>query len=163
MEICACKGVRSCYKCENDPVTQNRIEKSSRAMRDLPVIIQNLSQSELEKLGAYVFDNFLTEEEEEMLKKEMDKREWVNSQSGRRKQDFGPKANFKKKKAKLGTFVGIPEIMFPFFERIREIHPHLKDYNPVECLFLEYDPENGAHIDPHFDDDWLWAHEFEIF
>ncbi len=33
----------------------------------------------------------------------------------------------------------------------------LEDYAPVECLFLEYEPEKGAHIDPHFDDNWLWG------
>lgn len=82
---------------------------------------------------------------------------WVNSQSGRRKQDFGPKANFKKKKAKLGSFAGMPRVMFPLYERIKRTHKILEDYAPVECLFLEYEPDKGAHIDPHFDDNWLWG------
>lgn len=35
--------------------------------------------------------------------------------------------------------------------------PELKTFDPVEALFLEYDPTKGAHIEPHFDDDWLWV------
>ena len=26
-------------------------------------------------------------------------------------------------------------------------------------LFLEYRPENGAHIDPHLDDEWAWGEQ----
>ena len=81
---------------------------------------------------------------------------WVDSQSGRRKQDFGPKANFKRKKAKLGTFEGIPNELESVFIKMRMV-PELKTFDPVEALFLEYDPTKGAHIEPHFDDDWLWV------
>ena len=81
---------------------------------------------------------------------------WVDSQSGRRKQDFGPKANFKRKKAKLGTFEGIPNELKSVFIKMKMI-PELKTFDPVEALFLEYDPTKGAHIEPHFDDDWLWV------
>jgi hypothetical protein len=63
---------------------------------------------------------------------------------------------------KIGTFKGIPKIMFPIFDKIKKIHPLLFDYEPIEALFLEYNPQNGAHIEPHFDDDWLWL-KFEIF
>ena len=30
--------------------------------------------------------------------------------------------------------------------------PELKTFDPVEALFLEYDPTKGAHIEPHFDE-----------
>merc|ERR1712035_34411 len=117
-----------------------------------------MSSDELSKIGAFVFPDFLTREEEKQLASVMDSDDgskWVNSQSGRRKQDFGPKANFKKKKAKLGSFSGMPSCMFPLYERIKGLHPILKNYAPVECLFLEYEPTKGAHIDPHFDANWL--------
>ncbi|PFH38320.1 hypothetical protein BESB_006610 [Besnoitia besnoiti] len=39
---------------------------------------------------------------------------WALSQSGRRKIDFGPKVNFKKKRVKVGKFNGLP----PFAERL---------------------------------------------
>ena len=114
------------------------------------------TEAELEDLGAFVIENFVSAKEENELALYMDSGEWISSQSGRRKQDFGPKANFKKKKAKMGTFHGLPKIMTPIFERINAAKSFLGNYEPVECLFLEYLSENGAHIDPHFDDNWLW-------
>ena len=49
-----------------------------------------------------MFSDFITEaEEEKIVGKLMAKEErWVDSVSGRRKIDFGPQANFKKKKLK---------------------------------------------------------------
>lgn len=44
---------------------------------------------------------------------------WALSQSGRRKIDFGPKVNFKKKRLKLGLFNGFP----PFTKRLLALHP----------------------------------------
>ena len=81
---------------------------------------------------------------------------WIDSQSGRRKQDFGPKANFKRKKAKIGNFDGIPIQLKNIFEKMKKLSI-LNNFKPVEALFLEYDPLRGAHIEPHFDDNWLWV------
>ena len=36
-------------------------------------------------------------------------------------------------------------------------HDSLKDFVPVELCNLEYVPERGSAIDPHFDDFWLWG------
>lgn len=33
----------------------------------------------------------------------------------------------------------------------------LSDFQPVEQCHLEYTPERGSSIDPHFDDFWLWG------
>lgn len=33
----------------------------------------------------------------------------------------------------------------------------LRDFVPVEQCHLEYSPERGAAIDPHYDDFWLWG------
>ncbi len=35
--------------------------------------------------------------------------------------------------------------------------PILKDFLPVELCNLEYVPDRGSAIDPHFDDFWLWG------
>lgn len=45
--------------------------------------------------GFLVQENFITEEEEDLIMKNVDAAEWTDSQSGRRKQNFGPKVNFK--------------------------------------------------------------------
>ncbi|XP_067864109.1 alpha-ketoglutarate-dependent dioxygenase alkB homolog 4 isoform X2 [Heptranchias perlo] len=86
----------------------------------------------------------------------MDRDEWKPSQSGRNKQDYGPKVNFKKHKLKVGCFSGLPCFSQLLMDRMMQ-HPVLKDFLPVEQCNLEYRPEQGSAIDPHFDDWWLWG------
>eukprot|EP00111_Clytia_hemisphaerica_P016134 TCONS_00047727-protein len=64
--------------------------------------------SQLQIEGIHITQAFVTSEEERALVTGIDEGEWKLSQSGRRKQDFGPKANFKKRKVKLGSFNGFP-------------------------------------------------------
>lgn len=40
--------------------------------------------------------------------------------------------------------------------RMNAVEP-LKSFHPVEQCHLEYVPERGSAIDPHFDDRWLWG------
>lgn len=57
--------------------------------------------------GVYVKPEFLSADEELFLVEQIDtQNRWVESQSGRFKQDFGPKANFNKRKLKYSTFTG---------------------------------------------------------
>ncbi|XP_064620505.1 alpha-ketoglutarate-dependent dioxygenase alkB homolog 4-like isoform X2 [Lineus longissimus] len=106
--------------------------------------------------GILIMNNFITEEEEQKLVQEIDEIPWVDSQSGRRKQDFGPKVNFKKKKLKLQVFSGLAPFSRLLIDSIKQIEK-LKDFIPVEQCQLEYVPERGSAIDPHFDDFWLWG------
>ena len=64
--------------------------------------------------------------------------------------------NFKKKKLKFAAFTGLPSYSQFLYERMKE-HKCLADFEPVELCNLEYCSERGAHIDPHFDDSWLWG------
>lgn len=105
--------------------------------------------------GILIVD-FLSSEESEKIVEDVDKvLGWDQSQSGRRKKNFGPKVNFKKKKLSVGKFEGFPTITKFVRERIREI-PLLADFETVEECFLEYDPVRGSHIEPHIDDCWIW-------
>lgn len=81
---------------------------------------------------------------------------WQTSQSGRRKQNFGPKTNFKKMKLASGTFAGFPAFSQFVQQRFRE-HPLLATFRTIEQCSLEYDPTKGAAIDPHIDDCWIWG------
>lgn len=48
--------------------------------------------------GLLLLEDFVSEAEEAALVAQMDSQPWLLSQSGRRKQDFGPRVNFNKKK-----------------------------------------------------------------
>lgn len=100
--------------------------------------------------------NFLSDDEENSLLKGIDNTTWDLSQSGRRKQNFGPKCNFKKQKIQLGNFTGFPAFSKFVQEKFKSV-PILQNYRTIEQCSLEYNPERGASIDPHIDDCWIWG------
>ncbi|KAH9582115.1 hypothetical protein LSM04_005326 [Trypanosoma melophagium] len=84
---------------------------------------------------------------------------WKLSQSGRRKQDFGPKANFKKQKLKPSDLPGMPKQLQKILEKVSFLvkRETKKEYCIVEASVLEYTCERSSSIDPHVDDTWLWG------
>lgn len=106
--------------------------------------------------GLLVICDWITEDEEQTLISGMDSLPWDTSQSGRRKQNYGPKTNFKKMKLKPGDFKGFPAYSKFVQDRFEEIDL-MKDYHTIEQCSLEYDPTKGASIDPHIDDCWIWG------
>lgn len=65
--------------------------------------------------------------------------------------------NFKKRKLKQDNFTGLPQFSKVLVERMWSIVPALSDFQPVELCNLEYTPDRGSCIDPHFDDFWVWG------
>ena len=57
---------------------------------------------------------------------------------------------------KSELFTGLPPFSQQLFERMTHLDI-LEDFLPVEQCHLEYIPERGSAIDPHFDDFWLWG------
>lgn len=106
--------------------------------------------------GILVVKNFLTVDEGIKLQEKLDDLPWQDSQSGRRKQNFGPKTNFKKMKMQNGDFHGFPEFTKFVQDRFKEI-PLLKKFQTIEQCTLEYDYTKGSSIDPHIDDCWVWG------
>lgn len=159
---CGCKGIRSCLKCEG-------VNRKGELHGSGQTICHNLMYEPTRRLavrhdgkqlfpfhGVFLWDNFVSEEEEIELIRKMDLDVWKESQSGRRKQDFGPKVNFKKRKVRLGGFCGLPDISQNLVQRMSK-EPLLAGFQPVEQCNLDYNPLRGSAIDPHLDDSWLWG------
>uniref|UniRef100_A0A182WHJ8 exodeoxyribonuclease III n=1 Tax=Anopheles minimus TaxID=112268 RepID=A0A182WHJ8_9DIPT len=106
--------------------------------------------------GVYIDLDFLSTAEEADLLQGLDELPWDISQSGRRKQNFGPKTNFKKARLRLAQFAGFPRVT-EFVQRRFEAIPLLGSFQTIEQCSLEYAPERGASIDPHIDDCWIWG------
>jgi alkylated DNA repair protein alkB family protein 4 len=106
--------------------------------------------------GFYILKNFLNIEESKKLIEDINSKGWVDSQSGRKKQDYGPKINYKKRKVKY------QEHNFPAYydeilkDKISDID-FLKDFKTAEIGNLLYSPKLGSCIDPHIDDYWIWG------
>ncbi|XP_074467432.1 alpha-ketoglutarate-dependent dioxygenase alkB homolog 4 [Sebastes fasciatus] len=161
---CACKGIRRCLKCEiskgkeeleanepkivhhflYDPETRLAIRQDAEEAASFPFP------------GVFLREDFISEEEEKQLISTMDQDVWNESQSGRRKQDFGPKVNFKRRKVRFGGFSGLPALSQKLVLRMQQ-EPSLADFQPVEQCNLDYHPQRGSAIDPHLDDAWLWG------
>lgn len=168
---CGCKGFNSCYLCEaefglnsTEPALE-RIDQLEEQRIFCPLCrrlydpngqsLHICGQGE-PFLGIEVYPNFVSVDEEHKLLKDLDKIPWDVSQSGRRKQNYGPKANFKKRKVKIGSFRGFPVASKFVQDRFGSV-PSLQDYKVVEQCSIEYRPETGARIDPHIDDCWVWG------
>jgi alkylated DNA repair protein alkB family protein 4 len=106
--------------------------------------------------GVLVVLDFITKEEEALLVEGCDSLPWDLSQSGRRKQNFGPKTNFKKKKINGKTFNGFPEFSQFAQKKLNEVKL-MEDFQTIEQCAIEYRVETGACIDPHIDDCWVWG------
>ncbi|XP_051017249.1 alpha-ketoglutarate-dependent dioxygenase alkB homolog 4 [Acomys russatus] len=106
--------------------------------------------------GVTLIKDFVTPEEEAEMVRLMDSDPWKLSQSGRRKQDYGPKVNFRKQKLKMADFHGLPSFSQKVVQRMG-LYSGLEDFRPVEQCNLDYSPERGSAIDPHLDDAWLWG------
>ena len=162
---CGCKSFNSCYLCEAEfglEATDKAMERieSIQSQRIFCPLCRHLydpghlhlcgvGQGHQPFQGIEIHPNFISEVEETQLIHELDlKIPWSTSQSGRRKQNFGPKANFRKRKAKLGDFCGYP-LCTKFIQDKFPSVPSLKDYRTVEQCSIEYRPETGARIDPH--------------
>lgn len=70
--------------------------------------------------GVFLQEEVISKEEEDHLISNIDSFNWTDSQSGRRKQDFGPKINFKKKKVNFTSFSGLPKLDMDLLERIKK-------------------------------------------
>lgn len=126
-------------------------------------LIINKEEVKYLSLGFFIINNIFNTKEIESILTELNSTNWVESQSGRKKQDFGVKINYKKRKIKSDY----KSIIFPTYKniienKIKEIYDNTKievfnDYKIHEIGNLKYQPELGAHIVSHIDDAWVWG------
>jgi len=168
-QFCSCKGIRTCLICESSvgkpTIYSDRIQSyfycgqcGNKAWPSTDHQQHN-SAHFVSIEGVFLATNDVISEEKELeLVHFINECEWKDSQSGRKKQDFGPKINFKKKVCKVGSFKGLPKYSCDVFTHLQVKYPEqLGDFVPVEVCNLEYVPERGSAIDPHLDDIWIWG------
>ncbi|KAK7070673.1 Alkbh4p [Halocaridina rubra] len=173
---CGCKGQRTCLVCEAEygapSIADSWITEEDKKKSYVYCPLCHLAwpgwesdgwkshphhEGESIKFpGLKIFLDFLTEEEEQQLMIHIDEIPWDLSQSGRRKQNYGPKCNFKKRKVRTENFCGYPACTKFIQDRFKSLDI-LKNFQTVEQCSLEYTVERGASIDPHIDDCWIWG------
>ncbi|XP_061608968.1 alpha-ketoglutarate-dependent dioxygenase alkB homolog 4 [Phyllopteryx taeniolatus] len=157
---CACKGIRRCLLCETLKESHLPEKKNGHLFFYDPetklAVCKDGEPASFPFPGVFLWEDFLSEEEEKELISSMDRDVWNLSQSGRKKQDFGPKVNFKKKKVRPASFSGLPALSEKLVLRMQQ-EESLAGFQPVEQCNLDYHPQRGSAIDPHLDDSWLWG------
>lgn len=121
---------------------------------------ESLPSADIKLEGFFVLRDGITEAEEKTLIDSLDQHyEWKDSQSGRRKQDYGPKRNFKKKKVKPADSPGMPSVLRPIFSIASRFALDMtqENFEIAEANVLEYCENRLSSFDPHIDDTWLWG------
>ncbi|GMT19281.1 hypothetical protein PFISCL1PPCAC_10578 [Pristionchus fissidentatus] len=186
LSTCGCKGIRFCASCEHtERVQKLKFDNKEHdgftcfvwdGKRNVAVATSQLhpdsSIEEIEKAstsligdeecfeidGLLLIPDFIDEKEEEYLMDRIDRVEWALSQSGRRKQDYGPQVNFKHKKVKTTKFVGMPDYADLLLDKMRNYdEKRLGEYIPFEMCNLEYEESRKSAIEMHQDDMWIWG------
>ncbi|KAF8357909.1 nmad-1 [Pristionchus pacificus] len=186
ISTCGCKGIRFCAACEHtDRVQKLKFEEKEHegfscfiwdGKRNVAIAspqlnpdssiqeIQNASTSIvgdedfMEIDGLMLINDFINKEEEDYLMERIDRVEWALSQSGRRKQDYGPQVNFKHKKVKTTKFLGMPDYADMLLDKMSNYdEKKLAEYIPFEMCNLEYEESRKSAIEMHQDDMWIWG------
>ncbi len=108
--------------------------------------------------GLRLFHDFVSEGEAAELLRKIAARAFVPSQSGKRKQHFGPKMNFTRRKMNATEFRGIPAYAHALEARLREqpqdagLRAALEHYQTTDVFVLRYHARDQSNLDFHTDD-----------
>ncbi|KAK1882237.1 Alpha-ketoglutarate-dependent dioxygenase alkB like 4 [Dissostichus eleginoides] len=151
---CACKGIRRCLKCENVKGKEQLKANEPKAVHQFLydpetrlAVPRDADSSCFSFPGVFLQEDFISEEEEEELIRTIDGDVWNDSQSGRRKQDFGPKVNFKKQKVRLSSFSGLPAVSRSLVLRMQS-EASLEDFRPWSSATWNTFPSEGPPSTP---------------
>lgn len=122
--------------------------------------------------GVRVFRDFLSPAESDDLLREIDRSEFTKAQSGKRKQHYGPKINFNKRKINAKNFRGLPPYASRIEERLRQlamedlpsdpfdrrsIMAALDAFEATDVFVLRYLERDESNLDFHVDDTFAYG------
>lgn len=115
-------------------------------------------------LGLRVLPQAVNARQSQDWLKDIARTSWQPGQSGKEKQHFGPKANFKKRKIAIGNFSGLPNyahdlvtIARQLLRNDEEMASLLRTFQVTDAFVLRYDPRQQANLDPHIDDTFSYG------
>jgi len=128
--------------------------------------------SSAELRGIRIFPDFVSPAEAEDLLREIKTSEFVQAQSGKLKQHYGPKINFNKKKMGTDNFKGLPTYTARIEDRLRrlvlddsvtspvehrEFSTALRAFETTDVFVLRYLESEASNLDFHLDDTFAYG------
>jgi len=188
---CACSGVRWCAACREPAL---RAQRGMRPPVEMPgflrardigagaapdgshVYLFDASQQAAPGCpgftGLVVWPDFVSEAEAEALIADIESRPFSPAQSGKAKQHFGPRMNFRRRRMTARGFEGLPRFARELEARVREraseggagggraipgLAAALDAYATTDAFVLRYDALQRSNLDPHVDDPFAYG------
>lgn len=122
--------------------------------------------------GLRIYPDALRPDEARALLREIEQTAWRPSQSGKRKQHFGPRFNFIRRRMNPEGFEGLPSYATLLEERFRELlaadpgsdasalaacRRAAADYRTTDVFVLRYLAAEASNLDLHVDDDFAYG------
>lgn len=109
--------------------------------------------------GVTVLRDIVSPAEERELLRRIGAAPFVAAQSGKRKQHFGIRANFKRRRLNDDGFAGLPPFAHFLEARVRERagRPMWRAFEATDVFVLRYDASNQANLDFHVDDGFVYG------
>jgi len=117
--------------------------------------------------GLVVWPDFVSEAEAGCLLEEIESRPFTPAQSGKHKQHFGPRMNFRRKSMNPSRFEGLPSFARDLERRVREraaaeeeapgLVRALEPYVTTDTFVLRYDAAQASNLDLHVDDTFAYG------
>ncbi len=165
-KTCACTGVRWCAACR-----ESEFRRAHRMKGPLPSPkLEGALEFELatqsvpgcsDFAGVRILTDFLSPAQAEELLARIEESEFAPSQSGKRKQHYGVKANFTKRKLNPDAFCGLPSWAFELEADFRAavasdadpaLSAALARYQTTDAFVLRYSEARQSNLDLHVDD-----------
>ncbi len=185
-KMCACSGVRWCAACRapdrrahwglREPVAEpdflrDRAVAPGRRADGSRIHLFDVASQRVPGLegfsGLMVWPDFVSEVEAEALLADIDARPFQPAQSGKAKQHFGPRMNFRKRRMNASRFDGLPRYARALEARVRQrldpaaapagLVEALNEFETTDAFVLRYEAAQASNLDPHVDDTWAYG------
>lgn len=177
LKTCVCRGVRWCASCLAPELRVAHGMHPPLSSRDRGIAGAEPLDFDLETQavvgapefrGVRVLPDFCSSGEEKGLLRDVDRGRFAPAQSGKLKQHYGAKSNFKRRKLSLAGFVGLPGYVGWIEERLRSyllrepprdrrLLSHFLRYEASDAFVLRYTEAKASNLDLHVDDTFAYG------
>lgn len=100
-------------------------------------------------------------EDERDLLRFINARMWIDGESGCRRQDYGPTANYQRQRISLSKFSGLPHFTQSLIQKMLK-WKELADFQCGGLSIVEMTKERESALQTRMEDEWMWGERVVI-